>query len=313
MLSVTNLAKCFGTLKAVRGISFDVKPGEIYGLLGRNGAGKTTTISCICGLLKPDSGRAVLAGVDLHNDPIGFKRMIGIVPQEIAIYGDLSVVENIRFWGELAGLRGQELKSSVADAVEMVDLTEKLKGPCQKLSGGMKRRLNLAIGMVHKPKLLLLDEPTVGIDVDTRIQILEVVRRVAAQGTAVLYTTHYLEEAQDLCRRIGIMERGAILAEGNLEELCRMVGEGQILSLSGGFSADALRGAIGTDPHVRIVSIEDGAALLDIAAEQGSVSAVLQRILAQEIPVEGISIREPSLQGVFLKVTGRDLADANVE
>lgn len=312
MLTVSNLVKSFGTLKAVAGISFEVQPGEIYGLLGRNGAGKTTTISCICGLLKPDSGRTTLSGIDLASDPIAFKRMIGMVPQEIAIYGDLTVSENIRFWGELAGLRGQTLKRNVAEVIDLVALGEKAKSASAKLSGGMKRRLNLAIGMVHKPKLLLLDEPTVGIDVDTRRQILKVVRQVATQGIAVLYTTHYLEEAQDLCQRIGIMEQGEVLAEGTLDDLRRLVGEGQILSLSGGFVADALRGAIGSDPHVRIVSIQDGVAMLDIA-ERGSVSAVLQRILAQEIPVEGISIQDPSLQGVFLKITGRELTAENAE
>ena len=309
MLSVENLTKSFGSLKAVDDISFQVHPGEIYGLLGPNGAGKTTTISCLCSLLKPDAGRIQLAGVGLAGDPIGFKRMIGVVPQETAIYGDLSAYENVSFWSELAGLRGGEVKRKTQEVLSVVGLRERMKDPSRKFSGGMKRRLNLAIGLVHEPRLLLLDEPTVGIDVQARLNILEGIRDVARRGTAILYTTHYLEEAQGLCDRIGIMDHGRILAEGDLKDLKRMVGEGQILTLRGGFSADEFRGIVGEDPQVRIVSLEDGYAMMDVGAKQGEISTVLGRILGRGLPVDDISIQEPGLQGVFLKLTGRELRD----
>ncbi|MCK4303608.1 MAG: ABC transporter ATP-binding protein [Candidatus Eisenbacteria sp.] len=309
MLAVRNLSKSFGSLKAVDNISFQVHAGEIYGLLGPNGAGKTTTISCVCGLLKPDAGGSELEGIDLAEDPLAFKRRIGVVPQEIAIYGDLSAQENVSFWGQLAGLHGRDLRRRVEDVLEIVGLQDRMKDRSSKLSGGMKRRLNLAIGMVHNPRLLLLDEPTVGIDVEARINILKVIRDVVKSGTAVLYTTHYLEEAQDLCDRIGIMDKSCILAEGSLDELRRMVGEGQILTLRGAFSADEFRGVIVEDGGVRIVTLEDGYAMLDVRVERGEVSAVLGRILGQGISVDDISIQEPSLQGVFLKLTGRELSE----
>ncbi len=307
LLVVKDLSKSYGSLKAVTELSFDVRPGEIYGLLGPNGAGKTTTISCTCGLLKPDAGQILIEEIDLQAQPGAFKRRIGVVPQEIALYADLTVRENITFWGELAGLRSAELKRNTDEALAAVGLQERAKQAAGKLSGGYKRRLNLAIGMVHRPRLLLLDEPTVGIDVEARIQILDVVRETARRGTAVLYTTHYLEEAQELCHRIGVMHRGRILAEGTLTELRNIVGEGQILTLRGGFTADRLRGVIGKDPGVRVVDLKDGQAMLDVGTGGGGVSRILERVLAAGLGVEDVSIQEPSLQAVFLKLTGREL------
>ncbi len=309
MLEIEGLTKSFGSLRAVAGISFQVRPGEIYGLLGPNGAGKTTTISCVCGLLRPDAGSITLDGVSLSANPIGFKSRIGVVPQETAIYGDLTARENLRFWGGLVGLRGSELRSRAAEVLALVGLADRAREPTRKFSGGMKRRLNLAIGMLHHPQLLLLDEPTVGIDIHARLNILEVVRAVAKSGTMILYTTHYLEEAQELCDRIGILDHGRILADGDLTELKRMVGEGEILALRGTFSADEMRAVVGEDPHVRVVSLEDGHAMLDVGAERGEVAGILGRILTRRLAVDDISIQAPSLQGVFLKLTGRELRD----
>ncbi len=279
MLAVERLAKSYGSQRAVDGISFEVHPGEIYGLLGPNGAGKTTTISCVCGLLAPDAGRTTLHGIDVAADPIAFKQMIGVVPQENATYGDLTAGENARFWGGLAGLGGSRLRQRVREVLDLVGLADRPRDPVRKFSGGMKRRLNLAVGMVHEPQLLLLDEPTVGIDVHARLHILEVVRAVAKKGAAVLYTTHYLEEAQHLCDRIGIMDHGKILAEGTLDELKALVGEGEILTLRGTFSVDELREAVGQDERVRVVDIKDGSAMLDVGTSRGEVSEVLGRVM----------------------------------
>ncbi|MCK4412297.1 MAG: ABC transporter ATP-binding protein [Candidatus Eisenbacteria sp.] len=309
MLVVESLSRSFGSLKAVDEIGFQVKPGEIYGLLGPNGAGKTTTISCVCGLLRPDRGTIELDGVALESDPIAFKRRLGVVPQETALYGDLSARENLHFWGGLAGLTGGALRDRTTAVLEAVGLTERAGDAVRKYSGGMKRRLNLAIGMIHEPKLLLLDEPTVGIDIQARLNILDVVREVVRAGTIVLYTTHYLEEAQELCDRIGIMDHGRILAEGSLTELKRMVGEGEILTLKGRFEPGELQSIVAEDEHVRVVSLEEGQAVLDVGKGQGEVTGVLGRILRKGLAVDDISIQQPNLQGVFLKLTGRELRD----
>ena len=309
MLTVETLSKSYGSLKAVDNISFQVKPGEIYGLLGPNGAGKTTTISCTCGLLKPDAGRIELEGIPLSSDPLEFKQRIGVVPQETAIYGDLTAHENLRFWGQLAGLSGGELKTRIKEVLETVGLQDRGREPTRKFSGGMKRRLNLAVGMIHNPRLLLLDEPTVGIDVQARLNILEGVRTEAKKGTAVLYTTHYLEEAQDLCDRIGIMDEGRVLAEGTLDELKRSVGEGEILTLRGAFRAADIDVLMKAETAVRVVHVEDGHAMVDVGSGEGEVAQVLGRLLAQGLSIDDISIQQPSLQGVFLKLTGRELRD----
>ncbi|MFH1144984.1 MAG: ABC transporter ATP-binding protein [Candidatus Eisenbacteria bacterium] len=309
MLAIQNLSRSFSSLKAVDQISLHVNPGEIYGLLGPNGAGKTTTISCICGLLDPDGGTIELDGVAIRSDPIGFKQRIGVVPQETALYEDLTARENLNFWGGLAGLGGVRLKESTAEVLKAVGLEERSREPVRKYSGGMKRRLNLAIGMIHRPRLLLLDEPTAGIDPQARLNILDIVRGVARAGTLVLYTTHYLEEAQELCDRIGIMDHGRILAEGSLADLKRIVGEGEILTLRGAFTPEQIRAVIAEDPRVRIVALEEGYALLDVGSERGEAAGILGRVLKRGLPVDDISIQPPSLQSLFLKLTGRELRD----
>jgi len=309
MLEIRDLSKSFGTLQAVDRVSFQVRPGEIYGLLGPNGAGKTTTLSCVCGLLRPDAGRIRLDTTALAEAPIAFKRRIGVVPQEAAIYGDLSARENLSFWGGMAGLRGAELRQRTAAVLERVGLADRAREPVRKFSGGMKRRLNLAAGIVHRPDLLLLDEPTVGIDVQARLNILEIVREVARAGAHVLYTTHHLEEAQELCDRIGVLDHGRLLAEGTLAELKRVVGEGEVVTLRGGFTPEQVRAALRDEPRVRLVSLEPGHAVLDAGTGGGAVVELLGRVRAQGLPVEDITIQAPSLQGVFLKLTGRELRD----
>lgn len=309
MLEIRELSKSFGTIQAVERVSFQVGPGEIYGLLGPNGAGKTTTLSCVCGLLRPDAGQIRLDATSLAEAPIAFKRRIGVVPQEVAIYGDLTARENLNFWGGMAGLRGAELRQRTAAVLERVGLAERAREAVRTFSGGMKRRLNLAAGILHQPDLLLLDEPTVGIDVQARLNILEIVREVARAGAHVLYTTHDLEEAQGLCDRIGILDHGRILAEGTLAELKRVVGEGEVVTLRGGFTPEQVRAALAAVPQVRPLSLEAGHAVLDAGPGGGAVVELLGRVRAQGLAVEDITIQAPSLQGVFLKLTGRELRD----
>ena len=229
MIRVEGLVKRYGDIRAVDGVSFQVGVGEIYGLLGPNGAGKTTTFSMLAGLLAPDDGRITMGGVDLADDPVAVKRGLGIVPQEVAVYEELTARENLRLWAGLYGLTGAALDQAVARALDEVGLSGRSKEPVELFSGGMKRRLNLSLGLVHGPRVILLDEPTVGIDPQARANILDVVRRVADAGAAVLYTTHYLEEAEQLCDRIGILDHGKLLAEGTLAELKELVGEEEVV------------------------------------------------------------------------------------
>jgi ABC-2 type transport system ATP-binding protein len=304
---VQHLAKRFGDLRAVDGVSFEVRRGELYGFLGPNGAGKTTTMSMLSGLLAPDEGRILFDGVDLAARPLEVKARLGVVPQEPALYASLSARENLRFWGGLYGLAGGVLDKAVDRVLEETGLSARAKEPVKNFSGGMKRRLNLGIGLVHRPQAVLMDEPTVGIDVQARLNILQVVRDVAAAGTTVLYTTHYLEEVETLCDRIAIMDHGKILAEGSLEELKRQVGGKDLLTVTGTFDAEAARAA-GAIDGAQVVAAESGRLLLSVDGGRGAVEA-LTAILASKLGAEGITIQPPSLSTLFLNLTGRELRD----
>jgi ABC-2 type transport system ATP-binding protein len=309
MLRAENLSKSYGKTKAVDGISFDVRKGEIYGLLGPNGAGKTTTISMLAGLLAPDEGQILFEGVDLAAQPLKVKQNLGVVPQEVALYEELTGRENLRFWGGLYGLGGQRLQQAVDAVLEHVGLTGKADARVSTYSGGMKRRLNLSLGLVHSPRIVLMDEPTVGIDPQARVNILDVVRNVAAAGTTVLYTTHYLEEAETLCDRIGIMDHGKILAEGTLDELKRMLGDGELITVRGSFDAEAAQSRLGELHGVRVINAEQGRLVLAVGGDGKLAVDLLSKVLATDLPVDGVAIQPPSLNSLFLKLTGRELRD----
>ncbi len=314
MIEVKDIRKSFGDVAAVGGISFGVDKGEIFGLLGPNGAGKTTTISIICGLLKADSGSVKIAGIDIATGGRGVRRMMGVVPQEIALYEELSGRENLHFWGGLYGLSGGELRDASARVLEMVGLTERAGDPVREYSGGMKRRINLCAGLIHDPEIVLLDEPTLGIDPQARIRILEIVKDLSSRGTTVIYTTHYLEEAQSLCDRIAIIDRGVIHAEGSLDELTRLAGGEIMVTIGGGFDMEAaglLLEKIKLEAVFKRVNVDhlgEGTIRVLVPGRE-TVGALLERFFAGGIQVEDISIIEPSLQSVFLKLTGRELRD----
>ncbi|MFY9824840.1 MAG: ABC transporter ATP-binding protein [Thermoanaerobaculia bacterium] len=307
MIRVETLTKKFGDKTAVDGLSFGVDGGEIYGLLGPNGAGKTTTLSMLSGLLAPDSGRITFEGVDLASDPIGCKRRLGIVPQEVALYEELSAAENVRFWGSLYGLSGKGLAQAVEEALARVGLSGRARDAVKTYSGGMKRRLNLALGLVHSPRALLLDEVTVGIDPQARASILEVVRAAADAGTAVIYTSHYLEEAERLCDRIGIVDHGRLLAEGTLEELKARLGEEEVVTLWGRFTEDAARTALVDLPEVRVISAAAGR--ISFTAGGQGAAGLLGTIYGKNLAIDRVAIEPPSLNALFLKLTGRELRD----
>jgi ABC-2 type transport system ATP-binding protein len=309
MITVEGVRRSFGDLVAVDDVSFEVRDGEILGLLGPNGAGKTTTLCMISGVLKPDSGRVLVDGRDIWLEPTVVKRDLGVVPQEVAVYEDLTARDNLSFWGSLYGLSGSELKQRVDEGLTRVGLADRAGDRVRGFSGGMKRRLNLCMGLLHRPRFLLLDEPTVGIDPQARLNILEVIRGVAASGTTVLYTTHYMEEAQELCDRIAIIDHGRILTIGTLDELTRLAGEAEVLRLAGSFSGSEARERLQAISGVRVLQAGDGSAMLSVAAGGPGLLAVLPAVLASGLALDDVSIQRPNLQSVFISLTGRGLRD----
>ena len=311
MIQVENLSKSYGDVRAVCGVSFEVAGGEIYGLLGPNGAGKTTTLSMMAGLLAPDEGRIRYDGVDLAERPLAVKATLGVVPQENALYEDLNAREHLRLWGGLYGLSGAELDAAVDRVLGEIGLGGRAKEPVKKYSGGMKRRLNLGMGLVHSPRIVLLDEPTTGIDPQARINVLDVVRGVAAGGAAVLYTTHYLEEAQQLCDRIAVIDHGAFLAEGTLAELQDMVGGEEVVTLAGDFDDVLVERLLGRE-GVRLLARESGRLVLATAGgggERRGAVELLSALFGEGVKMDSVSIEPPSLNSLFLKLTGRELRD----
>ena len=309
MFHVQGLSKRYGEVRAVDGITFEVRRGELYGLLGPNGAGKTTTMAMLAGLLAPDEGRILFDGRDLAGDPIGVKARLGVVPQEPALYETLSARENLRFWAGLYGMSGAVLDKAVDRVLDETGLAPRAKDPVKTYSGGMKRRLNLGIGLVHGPQAVLMDEPTVGIDPQARVNILEVVRRVAAAGTTIVYTTHYLEEAETLCDRIGILDHGKLLAEGTLAELKQRLGDREVVTVHGRFDPEAARAALGGVPGAQLLTADAGKLVLSVDGGGRAAVELLQRVLGGAFEVEGVEIRPPSLNALFLDLTGRELRD----
>ena len=309
MIQIRSLSKSYGTLPAVSGVSFDIKEGEIFGLLGPNGAGKTTTLSMIAGLLKPDEGEITVGGTDVWSNLKEVKRIMGVVPQDVALYQDLTAKENLSFWGGLYGLRGTGLKEKIDRTLEMLGLAEKSKAAVITFSGGMKQRLNLGVGLLHSPRLLLLDEPTVGIDPQARINILDVIRNLAKQGTTILYTTHYMEEAEQLCDRLAIIDHGKILARGTVSELKQLVGGGKVITLRGKFSPEDIRRHHIAREELNLIKLEDNLVVFSAKAEGHGISLLFSDIFTSDLEIDDITILEPNLQSVFIKLTGRELRD----
>ncbi len=308
MISVQGLSKKFGELRAVDRISFDVPQGELFGFLGPNGAGKTTTISMISGLLRPDEGTIAVGEFNLWESPRRAKRLLGLVPQDIALYEEFNAKENLFFWGGLYGVPRAELRKNTDEILERVGLAERAREPVHRYSGGMKRRLNLAIGLVHQPRVLLLDEPTVGIDPQARNSILEIIRGIARQGTTIIFTTHYLEEAEQLCDRIAIMDRGQILQTGSVRELAKVVGDRDVITLRGEFSAQQVQQCLEHEP-VSIVTSADHLVTLNFTGDHYGLAALVERLGKAGIPLADLSVQKPTLESVFLKLTGRELRD----
>ena len=309
VLEVCDLVRRFGDLTAVAGVSFRIAPGETYGLLGPNGAGKTTTISMIAGLIAADEGTVSVKGHIVRPDAVEPKRHLGLVPQDLAIYPDLSARENLTFFGRLQGIRGAELKARVGEVLDLIGLGDRAKEPTKQFSGGMKRRLNIGIGLLHRPDLLILDEPTVGVDPQSRNSILESVENLAVEGMAVLYTTHYMEEAERLCDRIAIIDSGAIAAEGTRDELVRITGGVDQIRLTGSGDLEAATQTLTALAGVRRVDADRHT--LDLTVDEGptAVAGVVTGATSAGMVLDDVQITRPNLESVFLHLTGKTLRD----
>jgi ABC-2 type transport system ATP-binding protein len=309
VLEAKGLEKSFGDLKAVNGASFHIAPGETYGLLGPNGAGKTTAISMIAGLLEIDRGEVRIKGEVMTPRSIAPKAHLGLVPQDLAIYPDLTASENMTFFGRLYGMPKDALKARVAQVLEVVGLSDRATDVTKEFSGGMKRRLNIAIGLLHSPQLLILDEPTVGVDPQSRNAILEAVEQLSTEGMAVLYTTHYMEEAERLCDRVGIIDQGQIKAEGTRRELVQMVGQKDRVSIGGnGPITEVVRVLAGTEGVSEATSDENRIVLL-VEDAGARLATILSTATGAGLNVTGVEIEEPNLEAVFLHLTGKALRD----
>lgn len=311
MLEVKNLQKNYGDFPAVKGITFDIKNGEIFSLLGPNGAGKTTIIAMLSTLYRPTAGDAMVGGYSVSKSPMQVKQIIGVVPQELALYEDLSARENLIFWGQMYGLRGKSLYDRVDEVLEQIDLVEKAKHRVKTYSGGMKRRVNIGVGLLHRPRLLIMDEPTVGIDSQSRRAILDTVKNLNKMGMTILYTTHYMEEAEELSDRVGIIDHGELIALGTQKELTQQVGQTDTL---------ILHLAENDDSSALAESLRDMDGILEANASRGEISvitpnaeevlpAVVGTASECRIKIRSIDIREPNLEAVFLHLTGRALRD----
>jgi ABC-2 type transport system ATP-binding protein len=309
ILSCRDLHKSYGDRSAVNGVGFDIAVGETYGLLGPNGAGKTTTISMVCGLLERDRGEVRVGGEPLTTTTTAPKSAIGFVPQDIAIYPDLTGAENLNFFGKLYGLRGKELARRADEVLEIAGLTDRRDDRTDRYSGGMKRRLNIAIALLHRPRLLILDEPTVGVDPQSRNAILTSVEALSTEGMAVLYTTHYMEEAERLCDRVGIIDEGEIKAEGTRRELVSMLGEHDRVSLAGHGELDRAAVKLAGMKEIDDASARDGGIELIVSNASALLPSILQTATEEGATVTGVEVVEPDLEAVFLRLTGKALRD----
>jgi ABC-2 type transport system ATP-binding protein len=325
ILEVKNLVKKYGDLTAVKGISFDIQKGEIFSLLGPNGAGKTTTISMIGGLLEPTSGDAQIGGYSITRQPLEAKRLLGVVPQEIALYPTLSARQNLEFFGRMYGLKGKELARRIDAMLDFVELSDRQSDRIETFSGGMKRRINIAAGLLHDPQVIYMDEPTVGIDPQSRRRILETVKQLREQRSmTVLYTTHLMEEAQELSDRVGIIDHGEIIAMGTPGELILQVGEQDRLIFKVGqavvrdetlehirSSVEGVTKVIYDPPGEEGENKTNVSGLMVVNAKRGRKAMPFILHLAEEagIPIESVEVHEPDLEAVFLHLTGRALRD----
>lgn len=309
LIEIKNVSKNYGNLKAVDDVSLNINEGEIFGLLGPNGAGKSTLISMLCTLLPLDSGEVLVNNSSLRKSAVEIKKMLGLVPQEIALYPTLTAKENLMFWGRMYGIGGKLLRERVDEALEIAGLKDRAKEVIESYSGGMKRRINIAAALLHHPKIVIMDEPTVGIDPQSRNHILETVIKLNKEGMTVIYTSHYMEEVEFLCSRIAIMDHGKVIASGSKEDLQKLVGSNDTINISMNNMKTDVERELRKIEGVINLNISEGN--LSIAVQ--SVDAVLAKVVStldeHKCKIQTIDIKQPNLESVFLHLTGRALRD----
>ena len=306
--NMKNVVKRYGEFVALDHLDLDIKEGEVLGLLGPNGAGKTTAIRSLCGLLPIDSGEITVFGKRQSINNTEIRRKMGLVTQDISVFKDLSAIDNLRYFGGLYGLRGSELSDNVSRVLKFIGLTDRAKNKPGTFSGGMQRRLNIGCALVHRPKLIIMDEPTVGIDPQSRNHILESVKQIAAEGTTIIYTSHYMEEVQAICNRISIMDTGRVIADGTIDELVGRIQHEDTIRLTAVTASEALTQDIRSISGVKNVTVTGNNYLIISGAESGNLNRIME-IAMRHGGVVNITADKPNLEDVFLTLTGRKLRD----
>lgn len=304
------VTKKFGDVTAVDKVSLEIQEGEIFGLLGPNGAGKSTAINMITGLLSIDKGSIGIYGKDVRKDKMTTRSYVGIVPQDIAIYEDLTSLENVKFFASLYGLRGKQLEEAALEALEFTGLSEKKNQMPKSFSGGMKRRLNIACAIAHKPKLIIMDEPTVGIDPQSRNHILQSVKKLNEMGSTIIYTSHYMEEVEEICTRIAIMDHGKVIALGTCSELENMINDRDVVVVTISEPASKVdENIIREIPGVENVDIGENTVKITSAREVTNLDKIIQYFIENDLTIKSVESKTPDLETVFLSLTGRKLRD----
>jgi ABC-2 type transport system ATP-binding protein len=309
VLRIEELTKKFGEMIAVDNISLDINEGEIYGLLGPNGAGKSTTINVISGLLSADKGIIYLLDKDMEKHTNSTKRNLGVVPQDIAIYEDLTTFENVKFFASLYGLRGKELKERTEEALEFVGLSDKAKAYPSEFSGGMKRRLNIACAIAHRPKLIIMDEPTVGIDPQSRNHILQSVKKLNKMGCTIIYTSHYMEEVEEICSKVAIIDHGKVIAEGTIDELKAIITDKNTILVTVNSISNVSEEKLKQISGVTAVDIKDNIVKINCIKEINNLDKIILYFTENHIQIKNLESKTPDLETVFLTLTGRKLRD----
>lgn len=309
MLTIKGLKKSYGQVKAVKGVNIGIEKGEIIGLLGPNGAGKSTTISMISTLLQPDEGEIIFKGESVLKNPKHIQKVLGVVPQEIALYPTLTGYENLKFWGSAYGLKGSELKKRIDDISEIIGIKERLKDKVEKYSGGMKRRINIGAALLHEPELLIMDEPTVGIDPQSRNHILETIKQLNDRGMTIIYTSHYMEEVEFLCDRIYIMDEGVVIADGTKEELVESVKKERKIVVEFDQNAEEVCHKFESIEMVDQVVCEKNMMTVLTTSKEGIMRQIIEMASEANVEIVSIDVEKPNLESVFLQLTGKALRD----
>lgn len=309
MLKVENLYKSFGKINAVDGVSFEVNRGDVFGLLGPNGAGKSTTISMISTLLDPSSGEILYDGKSIFDNKKSVRQKLGVVPQEIALYPTLSGYENLRFWGSIYGLKGPLLKKRIEEVSDIIELNDRLKDRVDKYSGGMKRRLNIGAALLHMPEMLIMDEPTVGIDPQSRNHILDTVLKLNKQGITIIYTSHYMEEVEYLCNKVCVMDEGKIIASGSQDELVEMIREKTQINVKLNRVDEGISEKLKKIKGVSDARISDDTVVLHSENADTLLAEIALKVSESGMRIQAIDVKKPNLEAVFLHLTGKALRD----